>query len=321
MATIPGELDTDITKRRLNVGDNLFKAVVSLGSLLIVATLVAMVYILVRQSWDAITGFGFGFFTSATWNPVTEDFGALAPIYGTVASSILALIIAVPVAVGVALFLTEVAPAPIRLPASFLVEMLAAVPSVVFGLWGLFILTPRIHDPLEKVLGALFGWLPFFTGQQQGVGVLAAGIILAIMILPIIAAISRDVLKAVPESQREAALALGATKFEMIWSVLLPYARPGITGAVILGLGRAVGETMAVTMLIGNAYHVNISLFAPGTSLASAIASNLGESSGTFRSAILELGLILLGVTLLINVLARLLVWRISAHAGGGRVV
>jgi len=195
------------------------------------------------------------------------------------------------------------------------------VPSVVYGLWGLFILAPWIRDPLEKTLGNLFGWTPFFTGPELGVGVLASGIILAIMILPIIAAISRDVIFAVPRSQREAALALGATKFEMIWSVVLPYARPGITGAVILGLGRAVGETMAVTMLIGNAYHVDASLFAPGTSLAAAIASNLGESSGTFRAALLELGLILLGVTLLINILARLLVWRISNRAGGGRVV
>jgi phosphate transport system permease protein len=317
MATTSKPVDFRILKRRLRYGDTIFHGLVLLGALTILATLVAMVWILASQSTDSITHFGFGFFTSSTWNPVQNQFGALPAIYGTVASSILALLIAVPISVGVAIFLSEVAPGPVRVPASFLVEMLAAVPSVVFGLWGLFVLAPKIRDPLERILGDYFGWLPLFKGAHLGIGILAAGIILAIMILPIITAISRDVLRAVPRSQREAALALGATKWETIWSVVLPYARPGITGAVILGLGRAVGETMAVTMLIGNAYKINISLFSPGNTLASSIASELGESSGLYRSAIIELGLVLLAVTVLINVAARLLIWRISTHAGG----
>jgi phosphate transport system permease protein len=302
----------------MSYGDTVFVLLMMAGSAAIVLTLAAMIYILTKESWDSITHFGVGFFTSQTWNPVTNRFGALSAIYGTVASSIVALIIAVPIAVGVALFLSEVAPGPVRVPASFLIEMLAAVPSVVFGLWGLFVLEPRITAWFEPALSATLGWTPFFNGPQLGLGVLAAGIILAIMILPIIAAISRDVLRAVPQSQREAALALGATKWETIWFVVLPYARPGITGAVILGLGRAVGETMAVLLLIGNSYNINISLFAPGTTLASSIASNLGEASDIYRAALIELGLILLGVTLLINVAARMLVWRISTHAGGG---
>jgi phosphate transport system permease protein len=194
----------------------------------------------------------------------------------------------------------------------------AALPSVVFGLWGLFVLAPIIRDPVEKVLGNWFGWLPLFQGPEIGFGILASGIILAIMILPIITAISRDVLLAVPQSQREAAMALGATKWEAIWSAVLPYARPGITGAVILGLGRAVGETIAVTMLIGNSYNIKMSLFAPGTTLASAIAAEFREAADPlYRSALIELGLVLLAVTLAINVVARLLVWRISTRAGG----
>ncbi|MDP9180363.1 MAG: phosphate ABC transporter permease subunit PstC [Chloroflexota bacterium] len=318
MATVSKRVGLDITKRRMSYGDTVFALLMMAGSTAVVLTLGAMIYVLTLQSWDSITHFGFGFFTSETWNPVTNHFGALSAIYGTVASSIVALIIAVPIAVGVALFLSEVAPGPVRVPASFLIEMLAAVPSVVFGLWGLFVLEPRVHDWFEPALSATLGWTPFFNGPQLGLGVLAAGIILAIMILPIIAAISRDVLRAVPQSQREAALALGATKWETIWFVVLPYARPGITGAVILGLGRAVGETMAVLLLIGNSYNIDISLFAPGTTLASSIASNLGEASDLYRAALIELGLILLGITLLINVAARILVWRISTHAGGG---
>ena len=319
MATVPRPLERDISRKGLSFGDAIFGGLMALGSLAIVAILIGMVHILANQSWDAINRFGFQFFTSQTWNPVTNQFGALSVIYGTVISSLIGVILAVPVAVGVALFLTEVSPKVIRLPASFLVEMLAAVPSVVFGLWGLFVLAPHVLRPVEtNFLGKYFGWIPLFSGSGNGYGMLSAGVILAIMIIPIIAAISRDVLRAVPQNQREAALALGATKFEMIWSVLLPYARPGITGATILGLGRAVGETMAVTMVIGNAYHINTSLFKSGNTMASAIANNLGEADNVYRSALIELGLILLGVTLLINVAARLLVWRISRHAGGG---
>jgi phosphate transport system permease protein len=319
MATTSRGVDFGILKRRVNYGDAVFLALMLLGAASIIVTLVLMLYILTDKSWSSITTFGFGFFTSQTWNPVTSQFGAAPAIYGTVASALVGLAIAVPISIGVAIFLSEVAPSSIRVPASFFVEMLAAVPSVVFGLWGLFVLVPIIRVPLEKkILGPTLGWTPFFDGAAVGVGILAAGIILAIMVLPIITAISRDVMRAVPQSQREAALALGATKWEMIWSVVLPYARPGITGAVILGLGRAVGETMAVTMLIGNAYKINISLFSPGHTLASTIASEFREAADPlYQSAIIELGLVLLAVTLVINVAARLMIWRISTHAGG----
>jgi phosphate transport system permease protein len=203
-------------------------------------------------------------------------------------------------------------------PVSFFVEMLAALPSVVFGLWGLYIMAPWVRDLEKGVLKPWFGWTPIFDGPAIGFGMLASGIILAIMILPIITAISRDVLLAVPQSQREAAVALGATKAETIWSVVLPYARPGITGAVILGLGRAVGETIAVTMLIGNTYKINASILQPATTLASAIAAEFREAADPlYRSALIEMGLVLLVVALAINVIARLLVWRISTRAGG----
>lgn len=318
MATVSRRVEFGILKRRFNIGDSIFYALVLIGAASIVITLAGMIIVLADRSWESITTFGLDFFTGQTWDPVTKEFGALPAIYGTVASSLVGVAIAVPISLGVAIFLSEIAPRYIKVPVSFLVEMLAAVPSVVFGLWGLFVLVPRIRDPLERVLGNWFGWLPFFQGPEIGVGILASGVILAIMILPIITAISRDVLSAVPQSQREAALALGATKWETIWNVTLPYARSGITGAVILGLGRAVGETMAVTMLIGNQYKIDISLFAPGHTLASTIASEFREAADPlYRSALIELGLVLMAVTLIINVGARLLVWRISTRAGG----
>lgn len=305
-------------KRRLSVRDVAFTGLIVAGASSIILASIAMVVVLVDESWMSISEFGFSFLTSEEWNPVKLRFGALPAIYGSAMSSILALIIAVPVSIGVAIFLSEVAPRAIRIPVSFMVEMLAALPSVVFGLWGLFVLAPIIRDPLQRFLGDYFGWLPFFDGPKLGVGILASGIILAIMIVPIITAISRDVLMAVPSSQREAAMALGATKWETIWSVVLPHARPGITGAVILGLGRAVGETMAVTMVIGNSYVIDFpNLFAPGQSLPSTIASEFREAANPlYRSALIELGIILLAMTLVINVLARLLVWRVSTRAG-----
>lgn len=316
MATVT-RVDLGILKRRLSLGDAILYLMVLAAAACIVLVMGGMLYVLTDHSWKSINAFGFGFFTGKRWDPVALKFGALPAIYGTVASSLVGLLIAVPVSLGVALFLSEVAPKYIKTPVSFLVEMLAAVPSVVFGLWGIFVLVPEVHNLEKDVLLPYLGWLPFFDGPAYGVGILAAGIILAIMILPIITAISRDVLSAVPQSQREAALALGATKWETIWSVVLPYARSGITGAVILGLGRAVGETMAVLMLIGSQYKIDVSLLSPGHSLASTIAAEFSEAANPlYLSAIVELGLVLMGVTLIINVGARLLVWRISTRAG-----
>lgn len=324
MDTLSDRIEPGILKRRFRFGNAISYVIVLAGAASLVFVLAGMVVVLTNEAWRSITEFGFGFLTSTRWNPNASSvgslqLGALPAIYGTVVSSLLAVALAVPVAVGVAIFLSEVAPGWVRTPVSFLVEMLAAVPSVVFGLWGLFVLAPIVRDPVEKkFLVPLFGWTPFFKGTALGLDMLAAAVILAIMILPIIAAISRDVMRAVPQSQREAALALGATQWEAIWEVVLPYARPGITGAVILGLGRALGETMAVLMLIGNSYRIDASVIQPSATLASTIAAEFAEAANpTYRSAIVELGLVLLMVTLLVNVAARLLVWRISSRAGG----
>jgi phosphate transport system permease protein len=238
----------------------------------------------------------------------------LPAIYGTLLSSAIGLLIAVPISLGAAVFLVELAPKWIRGPGSFLIEMLAAIPSVIMGLWGLFVLVPFIRDPIEKWLGANLGFIPLFQGPPFGLGFLAAGIILAIMVIPIITAMSRDVMRAVPSSQREAMLALGATRWEMIRRAVLPYCRSGLVGAVILGLGRALGETMAVTMVIGNKYALTTSLFSPGATIASKIAGEFGEATGdVFIGSLVELGLVLFAVTLIVNVIARLMVWRLTA--------
>jgi phosphate transport system permease protein len=247
--------------------------------------------------------------TGRTWNPVTETFGALPTIYGTLISSAIAVILAVPISVGAAVFLSEIAPPWLRTPASYLIETLAAIPSVIFGLWGLFILVPIMRDPVEKVLANHFSWIPLFNGPQFGIGLLSAGVILAIMILPIITAVSRDILLAIPTNQREAMLALGATKWEVVSKAIIPYARSGLIGAVILGLGRAMGETMAVTMVIGNSFKVPKSLFDPAHTISSGIASQFPEASaGVFIGSLIYLALILFVISLAINIAARLLV-------------
>jgi phosphate transport system permease protein len=299
--------------RRARPGDVLFRVVVAVFGLSVLVLAALMLWQLLFQSRDSISTFGWGFLTGTTWNPVSRTFGAAPAIYGTLVSSAVAVVLAVPVSLGAAIYLSEMAPPWLRHPASFLVESLAAIPSVVFGLWGIYVLVPWIRDPVERVLGDRFGFLPLFTGPPFGVGMLAAGVILAIMILPIITAIARDSLLAVPASQREAMLALGATKWEMISRAVLQYCRSGLVGAVLLGLGRALGETMAVTMVIGKTYDINTSLFAPASTAASQIASEFSEASfSLYTSALMELALILLGITLLVNVVARLLVWRIA---------
>jgi phosphate transport system permease protein len=280
-------------------------------SVLLLAAL--MLWQLAFESRDSAGTFGLGFLTSSTWNPVTRVFGAAPAIYGTIVSSVIAIILAVPISLGAAIYLSEMAPPWLRSPASFLVESLAAIPSVVFGLWGIYVLVPWIRNPVEKTLGSHLSFLPLFSGPPFGVGMLAAGVILAIMILPIITAIARDSILAVPSSQREAMLALGATKWETISRAVLQYCRSGLVGAVLLGLGRALGETMAVTMVIGKTYDINYSLFKPASTAASQIASEFSEAGfNLYLSALMELALILLGITLLVNVVARLLVWRIA---------
>jgi phosphate transport system permease protein len=296
-----------------NRGDTIFRYVASTFAAIIVLTLAAMGLEMIRTAYPSIAEFGWRFVTATDWNPVIDSFGALPFIWGTIVSSLLALLIAVPVAFGVAVFIAELAPVWMRNPAGFMVELLAAVPSVVYGLWGIFALAPLLRETVEPALESTLGFLPFFAGPHQGFGMLAGGIILAIMILPTIASVSREVLYAVPLSLREGALALGATRFETLRHVVLPFARSGLTGAVILGLGRALGETMAITMVIGNRAEISLSLFAPSYTMASVIANEFTEATGDlYLAALAEVGLLLFAVTLLLNIVARLLVWRVA---------
>ena len=323
--TDSGNIKFDGTQSRLrralsptgNTGDAVFRVLMLLVALLMVGIVVAMVIALATDSMLSIRQFGFGFLTSQRWDPIKGEFGALPFVYGTVASSLIALLISVPFSLGIAIFLVEQAPSYIARPVGFLVELLAAIPSVVYGLWGIFVLAPFLRNYVEPALATAFGWLPLFRGSITGIGLLTGGIILAIMVTPIISAVVRDVLTAVPGTQREAALALGATKWEMIRMVLVNGA-PGIAGAVILGLGRAIGETMAVTMVIGNRPQISFSLFEPSYTIASAIANEFTEATGDlYLSALVELGLILFLVTFVVNGIARVLVWNVTRRTGG----
>jgi phosphate transport system permease protein len=272
-----------------------------------------IVFELISSSRLSLHAFGGKFFFSQSWDPVNDQFGALPFIYGTLVSSLLALIIAVPLSLGVAVFVTEMCPRSLRGIISFLVELLAAIPSVIYGLWAIFILVPILRLHVEPWLARYLGWSGLFEGAPFGIGMLAAGIILAIMIIPIVASITREVLTAVPRQQREAVLALGATRWEMIRMGVLRNARAGILGGVILGLGRALGETMAVTMVIGNRPEIARSLFAPGYTMASVIANEFSEATGDlYLSALVEIGLALFLVTIIVNALARLLVWSVT---------
>jgi phosphate transport system permease protein len=276
--------------------------------------MLGIVAALTTNALPALRRFGWSFVFTSNWDPVAESFGALPFIYGTLVSSALAMLIAVPLGIGAAIYLAELAPGWIRPPIGFLVEMLAAVPSVVYGLWGIFVLAPWLRVWVQPALGTTLGFLPLFQGPPYGVGMLAAGIILAIMTVPFITSVSREVLLAVPNTQREAALALGATRWEAIRVAVLRYGRSGLLGAILLGLGRALGETMAVTMVIGNSPEIHASLFAPGYSLPAVIANEFAEATGALHTgALAGLALVLFGLALLLNSLARLLV-RIGAR-------
>lgn len=267
----------------------------------------------------SIDSFGLGFLTASTWDPVNEVFGALPFIFGTLVSSFLALLIAVPFSLGIAIFLSELAPEKLRTPLSFIIELLAAVPSVIIGLWGIFILAPFIRDYLAPPLSTYLGFLPLFQGPMYGLSMLTGGVILAIMIIPITSSISREVIMTVPTHQREGALALGATGWETTRIAVLPYARSGIFGAVILGFGRAIGETMAVTMVIGNSPRISESLFSPSYTMASVIANEFVEAtSRLYISSLIEIGFLLLVISVIVNIAARILVWKLLKVEGGG---
>jgi len=295
------------------VPDAVFGVIILLSAVSVLAIVVLVAYELVQKSQLSLHQFGIKFFYGHDWDPVNDSYGAMPFIYGTLVSSILALLLAVPLSVGVAVYITEMCPQKLRAIISFLVELLAAIPSVIYGLWGIFVLAPLLREYLQPFLAKTLGWTGFFTGPMYGLGMLAAGIILAIMIVPVIASITREVMTAVPQNQREAVLALGATRWEMIRIGVLRNARIGIVGGVILGLGRALGETMAVTMVIGNRPEISKSLFAPGYTMASVIANEFTEATGDlYLSALIEIGLALFLVTLIVNALARLLVWSIT---------
>ena len=298
------------------LADRTFAALMLACASSIFAIVLFILAILVIRSRLSLHQFGWHFFAHSGWDPVSGDFGALPFIYGTVATSVIALIIAVPLALGVAIFITELCPRPLRAPISFLTELLAAIPSVVYGLWAVFVLVPIMREHLGPSLVKYFGWTQLFNGANFGVGLLTASIILAIMILPIISSLTRDIMLAVPNSQREAALALGATRWEMIRVSVLRNSRIGIVGAVMLGLGRALGETMAVTMVIGNHPNIGGSLFAPANTLASVIAGEFSEATGDlYLSALIEIGLALFLVTVVVNAIARLMVWAVTRGA------
>src|ERR1043166_5697646 len=288
----------------------------------------AVVLLVILIGWELTQGsayaakkFGFRFLTTSMWDPVAEEFGALPFIYGTAVSALLALVIAVPLSIATAIYLTELAPLWIRQPIVSLIEMLAAIPSVILGLWGIFVMIPWLREYPFPFLEKTLGWTPFFKGPVYGPCMLAGGIIVAIMILPIITSVSREILRSVPNLQREAAYALGATRWEVTRIAVLSYARKGLFGAIILGLGRALGETMAVTMVIGNRPEIAASLFAPGYTLASVVANEFTEAtSDMYLQALFEIGLVLFGVTILVNLLAQLLLKTITAGADPGRV-
>ena len=307
--------------KRQRLYDLAFRGVTRAFASLVLALLLGILISLVIGSWPAIKAFGAGFLVDASWNPVTEKFGALVPIFGTVVTSLIALLIGIPVSFGIAVFLTELSPIWLRRPIGTAIELLAAIPSIIYGMWGLFVFAPIFADHVQPWLIDHLGpiWVigPLFRGAPQGIGILSAGLILAIMVIPFIASVMRDVFELVPAMLKESAYAVGATTWEVVWNVVLPYTKIGVVGGVLLGLGRALGETMAVTFVIGNAHRMATSLFAPGNSIASALANEFTEAVGTlYTSALIELGLILFLITFIVLALSKVLLLQLAKGEG-----
>lgn len=305
------------------IGDKVFRTVLLIAAATILVIVVGMIYMMVANSMPTIKQFGIGFLTGIEWKPAESIFGALPFIYGTIVSSLIALLISVPLSLGIAIFLTEQAPKKIATPIGFMVELLAAIPSVVYGLWGIFVLAPFIRDYLGPFLETYLGWIPIigqlFQGRLTGIGMLTGGIVLALMTTPIITAVVRDILEVVPTTQREAALALGATKWETT-KIVLGNASSGIAGAVVLGLGRALGETMAVTMVIGNSPQITEKLFEPAYTIASVLAANFAEATDKlYLSALIEMGLVLFLVTFIVNAFAKVLIMSVARGQTGAK--
>ncbi len=303
------------------LADRAFQGLTLFFAALVLLVLCGVIAALVFGSLPALRQFGFDFLATETWNPVTETFGALAPIYGTLVTSAVAMLIGIPVAFGVALFITELCPAWLKRPLGTMIELLAAIPSIIYGIWGLFVLAPFLQQYVQPALIGTLGEIPgiglLFAGPPLGIGVLTAGFILSVMVLPFIASVMRDVFETVPPVLKESAYALGSTTAEVVWQVVLPYTRVGVIGGILLGLGRALGETMAVTFVIGNAHRISLSLLQPGTTISAALANEFTEAVGdTYLSSLIALGLILFGITFIVLAAAKLLLLRLEKQAG-----
>ena len=319
-AVLPISESADTESRsapRASWGDALFENITRFFALVVFSLLAAILISLLIGSQVTLEKYGLRFLWNAEWDPVREDFGALVPIYGTLMTSLIALLIGVPVSFGIALFLTELSPTWLKRPLGTAIELLAAIPSIIYGMWGLFVFAPLFQSHLQPALINAFGAIPLFKGPPLGIGMLTAGLILSIMVIPFITAVMRDVFELVPPLLKESAYGLGATTWEVVWKVVLPYTKVGVIGGVMLGLGRALGETMAVTFVIGNAHRLAVSLMAPGNSIASALANEFTEAVGdVYFSALIELGLILFLITTVVLALSKLLLLRLSRHEG-----
>ncbi|HEY1638597.1 MAG TPA: phosphate ABC transporter permease subunit PstC [Rhizomicrobium sp.] len=303
-------------------GERAFRLITQAAALAVVVIFAGVIGSLLIGAWPALKTFGFGFLTTQVWNPVTEHFGALASMYGTLVTSVLAMLVAVPVGIGIAIFLTELCPGPLRRPIGIAIELLAGIPSIIYGIWGLFAFAPFFQNRLEPWLIDTFGHIPglqtIFAGPPYGIGIFTASLILSIMILPFIAAVSRDVFERVPPMLKEAAYGLGCTTWEVMWRVVLPFARTGVVGGAMLALGRALGETMAVTFVIGNAHRISPSLFAPGTTISATIANEFTEAVGDlYTSSLIAMGLVLFVLTFIVLGASQLMLRRLERAAGG----
>jgi phosphate transport system permease protein len=308
--------------RRLATAEAGFRYLTRGAACLVLAIFAGVLLALINGAWLALETFGFRFFTTEIWNPVTEKFGAVAPILGTLITSALAMLLAVPVGIGIAVFLTELCPRTLRRPVGIAVELLAGIPSIIYGIWGLFVFAPFFQQTVQPWLVNLFGNVPIlqdlFAGPPYGIGIFTASLILSIMVLPFISAVARDVFETVPATLKEAAYSLGCTKWEVIWDVVLPFARTGVVGGAMLALGRALGETMAVTFVIGNAHRISTSIFAPGTTIAATIANEFTEAVGDlYRSSLFALALVLFVITFIVLGLAQIMIYRLERRAGG----
>jgi len=319
--SVAEQVDRAKVLQRLRLGDAAFRHLTRAAAVTVLVILGGIIVSLVYGSLPAIRAFGLSFLYQEVWNPVTEKFGAIAPIYGTVVTSIIAMLIAVPVGLFIAMFLTELCPMWLRRPIGIAIELLAGIPSIIFGIWGLFVFAPFLQQYVQPFLITVFGNVPvlstLFEGPPYGIGIMTAGLILAIMVLPFITSISRDVFEAVPPVLKEAAYGLGCTTWEVVRYVVLPFTRVGVIGGVMLGLGRALGETMAVTFVIGNAHRISGSIMAPGTTISATIANEFTEAvEDIYTSSLIELGLILFVITFIVLAFARLMLMRLNARVG-----